>query len=215
MVIGGYSNGQLLNSVEIISQDQKDRHVFIVCGQRPKTCSWCWIFCFLSPYLSIILGLPTYLCLPTYTYLPTYLPTYICLPTYTYLPIYVYLRSSTYLPIYVYLPTYLNILTYLWQPTNIYQPTSTYLPTISTHTYLPTYVFLHIPIYVNLPSPTYLPVPIPNYQYIIDADLGASISLVLLLQLSLVDWSFCHIKIVLATWFTLIKKLFSFENTYP
>ena len=57
----------------------------------------------------------------------------------------------------------------------IYLPTSTYLP-IYINT--PTYVYL--PLYVNLPSSTYLPLLIPNYQYIIAADLGAVIGLVYL-----------------------------------
>ena len=40
--------------------------------------------------------------------------------------------------------------------------------------------YQHIPTHVNLPSSTYLPLPIPKYQYIIAADPGAGISLVIL-----------------------------------
>ena len=76
---------------------------------------------------------------------------YLCLFNYAFLP------ASTYLPMCIYLPT------------------STYLP-IYINT--PTYVYL--PLYVNLPSSTYLPLLIPNYQYIIAADLGAVIGLVYL-----------------------------------
>ena len=39
--------------------------------------------------------------------------------------------------------------------------------------------YQHIPTHVNLPLSTYLPVPIPKYQYIIAADPGAGIGLVL------------------------------------
>ena len=60
-------------------------------------------------------------------------------------------------------PTYTN----LCQSTYPYQPTSTYAPTN-----------INTPTYVNLPSSSYLPVPIPKYQYIIAADPGAGIGLV-------------------------------------
>ena len=97
--------------------------------------------------------------------------------------------TSTYLHQHIYLPIS-NILTYLWQPTNLCQPTYHYQP---TSTYLPTYVFL--PTHVNLPSSTYLPVPIPKYQFIIAADPGAGIGLVLiwttLLYLQMELWTGC------------------------
>ena len=83
---------------------------------------------------------------------------------------------------YLYQHTYLSLTTNQHIPTYVNQPTPTNLhqhtyPPISTHTYLSSYQ--HIPTHVNLPSFTYLPVPIPKYQYIIAADPGAGIGLVL------------------------------------
>ena len=82
--------------------------------------------------------------------------------TYLGLPIYAYLSKSTYINIITFdnLPTYVNLPT----PTNLHQ-----------HTYLP--VFL--PTHTN-PSSIFLPVPIPKYQYIISADPGAGIGLVVI-----------------------------------
>ena len=56
----------------------------------------------------------------------------------------------------------------------------TYLP---LHTLLPMSTYQHIPAYVNIPSSTYLPLPIPKYRYIIAADPGTGIGLVVFLRL--------------------------------
>ena len=97
-------------------------------------------YCFLSPYLSIILlYLSTNLGLPIYVYLPTSnIPTYL---------------SQTYLP----------LTTYPYQHNDL--PISTDLPTF---VFLPTHTNPCQPIIYHLP--TYLPVPILKYQYIIATD---------------------------------------------
>ena len=51
-------------------------------------------------------------------------------------------------------------------------------------------IYQQIPTYVNLPSSTYLPLPIPKYQYIIAADLGVGIGLVITRVFTIVFGSF-------------------------
>ena len=125
---------------------------------------------YISTTLSILflsLYLPTYVNISTYFNKLTY-PTYLCLS-------YLHLPTNPLLPAYVYLPT------------------STYLP---IYINIPTYVYL--PTYTNLCQPTiiYLPPPIPKYQYIIVADLGTSIGLVLFVEVKGNAAKLCSITVM-------------------
>ena len=75
--------------------------------------------------------------------------------------------------------TYFNLLTYIYLYMSIYLPSSTYLR-ITTYVNRPTYIYL--PTNVNLPSSIYLSLPIPKYEYLIAADPGAGIGLVLIMS---------------------------------
>ena len=143
------------------------------------------------------LPMSPYLLLPSHIYLLPPPPLSHTSPSFSLLPLSSVSPSLT-PSLSSYLPTYL-CLSYLHLPTNpslpayVYLPTSTYLP---IYINIPTYVYL--PTYTNLCQPTiiYLPPPIPKYQYIIVADLGTSIGLVLFVEVKGNAAKLCSITVM-------------------
>ena len=118
--------------------------------------------------------------------------------------------NHTYLPLSKYLPmsTYQHIPTYVNLPSSTYLHQHTYLP-MSTYQHIPTYVYL--PTYTNLCQPTiiYLLPPIPKYQYIIVADLGTSIGLVLFVEVKGNAAKLCSITVMGYVSLAKSKQIFS------